>query len=274
MRPHRQIKQFQHVSIMFIGIGGGRSEIRTHGRLAPTAVFKTAALNHSAILPTTISTTYSVSCVLLCRYCADSSMLLVAAKTLNQRVWRSIGPSQAPNKARLRSSSNERLAQGEAGWEFFGKLSFQHDQAHTHALEGYRITAIRLTAKPIDRCLSTFLISSCPAPRCQERQINFRRLHRSVAEVFRQIVDTHTVIRRGKVPPEAGADSEINGVACRFMTRPPTLCASHMGQEEIVTGRNAREGQGVAGLGRFAQSSNWGSRLGGAAGCSDATENG
>jgi hypothetical protein len=31
---------------------GGRSEIRTHGGLAPTAVFKTAALNHSAILPT------------------------------------------------------------------------------------------------------------------------------------------------------------------------------------------------------------------------------
>jgi hypothetical protein len=30
---------------------GGRSEIRTHGGLAPTAVFKTAALNHSAILP-------------------------------------------------------------------------------------------------------------------------------------------------------------------------------------------------------------------------------
>jgi hypothetical protein len=30
---------------------GGRSGIRTHGGLAPTAVFKTAALNHSAILP-------------------------------------------------------------------------------------------------------------------------------------------------------------------------------------------------------------------------------
>jgi hypothetical protein len=33
-------------------LNGGRSEIRTHGGLAPTAVFKTAALNHSAILPT------------------------------------------------------------------------------------------------------------------------------------------------------------------------------------------------------------------------------
>jgi hypothetical protein len=30
---------------------GGRSEIRTHGGVAPTAVFKTAALSHSAILP-------------------------------------------------------------------------------------------------------------------------------------------------------------------------------------------------------------------------------
>ena len=32
-------------------VSGGRSEIRTHGWVAPTAVFKTAALNHSAILP-------------------------------------------------------------------------------------------------------------------------------------------------------------------------------------------------------------------------------
>ena len=30
---------------------GGESGIRTHGRLTPTAVFKTAALNHSAISP-------------------------------------------------------------------------------------------------------------------------------------------------------------------------------------------------------------------------------
>ena len=33
------------------GKGGGESGIRTHGELAPTAVFKTAALNHSAISP-------------------------------------------------------------------------------------------------------------------------------------------------------------------------------------------------------------------------------
>src|SRR3954447_1758808 len=31
---------------------GGRGGIRTHGGLAPTAVFKTAALNRSATLPT------------------------------------------------------------------------------------------------------------------------------------------------------------------------------------------------------------------------------
>ena len=30
---------------------GGEGGIRTHGRLAPTAVFKTAALNHSATSP-------------------------------------------------------------------------------------------------------------------------------------------------------------------------------------------------------------------------------
>jgi hypothetical protein len=34
---------------------GGRGGIRTHGGLAPTAVFKTAALNHSATLPRRIS---------------------------------------------------------------------------------------------------------------------------------------------------------------------------------------------------------------------------
>ena len=30
---------------------GGQGGIRTHGELAPTAVFKTAALNHSATCP-------------------------------------------------------------------------------------------------------------------------------------------------------------------------------------------------------------------------------
>lgn len=33
------------------GALGGQGGIRTHGELAPTAVFKTAALNHSATCP-------------------------------------------------------------------------------------------------------------------------------------------------------------------------------------------------------------------------------
>ena len=40
--------------------------------------------------------------------------------------------------------------------------------------------------------------------------------------------------------PEREAGGGEMGVVCRFMTHPPTLCASCMGQEEIVTGRNAR----------------------------------
>ena len=34
-----------------IGAIGGSGEIRTHGRLTPSPVFKTGALNHSATLP-------------------------------------------------------------------------------------------------------------------------------------------------------------------------------------------------------------------------------
>ena len=38
--------------MLLIGLmGGGQSGIRTHGELPPTAVFKTAAFNHSAICP-------------------------------------------------------------------------------------------------------------------------------------------------------------------------------------------------------------------------------
>jgi hypothetical protein len=35
----------------FFHLFGGSGEIRTHGRLAPTTVFKTVALNHSATDP-------------------------------------------------------------------------------------------------------------------------------------------------------------------------------------------------------------------------------
>src|SRR5688572_16989165 len=34
-----------------VAVNGGESGIRTHGRFDPSAVFKTAALNHSAISP-------------------------------------------------------------------------------------------------------------------------------------------------------------------------------------------------------------------------------
>jgi hypothetical protein len=48
--------EFETTKLKFVNdsnilITGGRSGIRTHGGVAPTAVFKTAALNHSAILP-------------------------------------------------------------------------------------------------------------------------------------------------------------------------------------------------------------------------------
>ena len=46
-RRSAAISRYRGQSAVF----GGRGGIRTHGRLAPTAVFKTAALNHSATLP-------------------------------------------------------------------------------------------------------------------------------------------------------------------------------------------------------------------------------
>lgn len=39
------------VANMYGWSGGGGGEIRTHGRVTPTAVFKTAALNRSATPP-------------------------------------------------------------------------------------------------------------------------------------------------------------------------------------------------------------------------------
>ncbi len=40
------------IAKIYLALGlGGESGIRTHGELPPTAVFKTAALNHSAISP-------------------------------------------------------------------------------------------------------------------------------------------------------------------------------------------------------------------------------
>jgi hypothetical protein len=41
-------------SLILKEIIGGRGEIRTHGGLAPTTVFKTVALNRSATLPSVL----------------------------------------------------------------------------------------------------------------------------------------------------------------------------------------------------------------------------
>ena len=43
-------------------VSGGSGEIRTHGGLTPTAVFKTAALNHSATLPYFLNGSRKKSC--------------------------------------------------------------------------------------------------------------------------------------------------------------------------------------------------------------------
>ncbi len=51
LSPMSSVRSVSDVSGMDKGVFGGRGGIRTHGRLAPTAVFKTAALNHSATLP-------------------------------------------------------------------------------------------------------------------------------------------------------------------------------------------------------------------------------
>ena len=47
----RHLKSISLIYCVFIEESGGQSGIRTHGELSPTAVFKTAALNHSAICP-------------------------------------------------------------------------------------------------------------------------------------------------------------------------------------------------------------------------------
>ena len=46
------VRNVTHVSGLDKKGTGGQGGIRTHGELAPTAVFKTAALNHSATCPT------------------------------------------------------------------------------------------------------------------------------------------------------------------------------------------------------------------------------
>jgi hypothetical protein len=57
---HRRIAALNHrISCLHIG---GRGEIRTHETVSRLAVFKTAALNHSATLPELVkSMTYAAS---------------------------------------------------------------------------------------------------------------------------------------------------------------------------------------------------------------------
>ena len=51
-RTHdKRIKSPLLYQLSYRSVSGGRSGIRTHGRLSPTSVFKTGALNHSATLP-------------------------------------------------------------------------------------------------------------------------------------------------------------------------------------------------------------------------------
>ena len=50
-RPHKGLKQCIIREIKDLERCGGSGEIRTHERVPPSAVFKTAAFNHSATLP-------------------------------------------------------------------------------------------------------------------------------------------------------------------------------------------------------------------------------
>jgi hypothetical protein len=45
------LRHLERFGILKIGGGGGQGGIRTHGELAPSAVFKTAAFDHSATCP-------------------------------------------------------------------------------------------------------------------------------------------------------------------------------------------------------------------------------
>ena len=47
---------------LLIDFYGGRGEIRTHGRVSPSLVFKTSSLNHSDTLPTGCQITYFGKC--------------------------------------------------------------------------------------------------------------------------------------------------------------------------------------------------------------------
>src|SRR6266567_2282068 len=70
--------------------GGGEGGIRTHGRLAPTPVFKTGALNHSATSPDRIPLLQGHT---LCKLCGRVAFRLRKASKFQCRVHHSGGPS-------------------------------------------------------------------------------------------------------------------------------------------------------------------------------------
>lgn len=78
------------------GVGGGQGGIRTHGRLPPTAVFKTAALNHSATCPARLG---ALACIAVKRRViqAESAGQAEAAARV-ERVT-----SQMPPQTRIRA---------------------------------------------------------------------------------------------------------------------------------------------------------------------------
>ena len=83
---------------------GGSGEIRTHGGLTPSSVFKTGALNRSATLPW--ATSYGAFVLMTSKtYCQSNQLHIVSSKTYNFEAI------SAPSRiARFASSSAANLA--------------------------------------------------------------------------------------------------------------------------------------------------------------------
>src|SRR3954453_6841725 len=67
-----------------IMVAGGEGGIRTHGRLAPTPVFKTGALNHSATSPDRLSWRKGNT---LCKFCAERAFRLRKASKFQCAIY-------------------------------------------------------------------------------------------------------------------------------------------------------------------------------------------
>src|SRR3954462_1869489 len=104
---------------------GGEGGIRTHGRLAPTAVFKTAALNHSATSPGGIQLRKGHT---LCKLCDPGAACLRKASKFQCGVHHSgrplIGWAAAPrylNECRVKA--RDRGARYGRGCAYHGDVS-------------------------------------------------------------------------------------------------------------------------------------------------------